>query len=180
MARIRAALLLGVYLALGVLATPGLDYAGEAPSPRDPPPAFPALTDTLRAVNRSFRGPLARLLHPLEEPLRLDEDWALFATGPEEREELGIRVDGRELDRSTGELAALRDRRVRPLVDGWIDGHEAPMDDALVRWLCDALHDRHPEATRVDLEARWGNFEGGPARATRTATCTWGSPGVDP
>lgn len=180
MRHLRAALVLAVYVAMGVLATPGLDYVGEAPSPGEPPPPFPGVTAALRAFNHAVRGPVARALHPLEVPLRLEEDWSLFATGPEQHEELVIRVDGKEVDRSTEGLAALRDRRVRPLVDGWIDDHAAPTDDAFLRWLCDDLHARHPDAARVDLEARWSDLGGGPARTVRTATCTWGPPGAGP
>lgn len=189
MENFRAVCLLLVYAALGVLATPGFDAPGawttEAGEVEVRATRAAPLADVIVAAasfNRAIRLPLVRALQPLEVPLALEQSWALFASGPARFETLSIRVDGDEVYRTQrpGRWSApeLRERRVRPLVDNWVDGAASTTDGPLVWWLCGKVSAAFPDGETIEILGLWGPFPGDELKMTRSATCRVVSTGL--
>lgn len=169
------ALLLGVvYLVLGVLGTPGLDFL----KPRDL--VTPAQQAELHAelgspwaelgilaaqINRGVRLPLESRLAPIQRPFRISQSWALYRDGPNRVRRLEVWVDGtlrhRSADPAYDWLAPqLRNRRVRPMVESTAMAQDAQNWQGLTRYIARCAARDFPGAQQVELRAMAGNFPG--------------------
>ncbi len=175
----RAVALAAVWGLLFVLATPGFDAmpahalesAGdraklEARLPRWVHPFAYGLV----AFNREVRQPLAEALIPLQQPLRVRQDWSLYLDGPNECHRLEVDIDGVLVHRTKDaaypwRAALLRAPPIRPIVDGVAGKPDGGANwRGLVRLVAQEAVKDDPDAQWVELRAMWGAF---PACVTR-------------
>lgn len=137
--------------AMFVLATPGVDSFDDGPVPDD----ANAWEAFWWRVNAAVRMPVVRALQPLQPPLRLNQSWSLYPSGPNKVRRMEIRVDGalvyRSNDRDADWLApVLRYRRVRPVVASTCL-ERSRNDTELVRYLVRRARADFPGATEVEV-----------------------------
>ncbi len=170
----RAAALLLVFVILGVLGTPGLDFLGEQnlqkPSKREQflnrfGPAWGAVGLGIFDLDRTLRQPLVRMFEPVQRPFRVSQSWSLYRDGPSRVMRMEIQVDGRTVYRSVDDeytwmQEIFRNRRVRPMVETTVMEVDAPNRLGLSRFIRQRAQQDFPGTTRVDILALWGPFPG--------------------
>ena len=159
---LRAGLLLLVGAAIFVLATPGLESLPRSPSELDAaaddfPPALISLARGAMWVELHGRRPLEEALTPLQRPLRLEQSWSLYGSGPRAARRLLIRIDGVLVHR-TGDpdhawlAQQLRHRRLRPMVETLVTKRAPANRDGLERFILTRARSAWPSAKRVTLQ----------------------------
>lgn len=170
----QALLILGVYLVLGTLGTPGLDFLkpNDLRHPKDQA-ALRAQVGSPWAdlgigvawLNRTVRLPLAERFAPIQKPFRISQSWALYRDGPGKVRRLEVWVDGvlrhRSADPDYPWLAPqLRNRRVRPMVESTTMKANSPNWEGLARYITRQALAEDPGVQRVELVATEGPFPG--------------------
>lgn len=159
---VRAGLLLLVGAVIFVLSTPGLESLPQRPSTLEAeadafPPALNTLARGAMWVELHGRRPLEEALTPLQRPLRLEQSWSLYGSGPRLARRMLVRIDGVLVHR-TGDpehawlVRQLRHRRVRPMVETVVTKRAPANRAGLERFILTRALAAWPSAKRVTLQ----------------------------
>jgi hypothetical protein len=172
--QVRALVLLLVYAAILVLATPGLDFLGaqELTSERQvnllreqaPEPVVKLLVGVAE-FNRNYRLPLVEFLEPLQKPFRIAQTWSLYRDGPGKVRRLEVRIDGEPVYRSgDAELdwlaPQLESRRIRPVAETTTRLRQSRNWWGLTRLVVQSARRDFPQTEKVEIVALSGSFPG--------------------
>ena len=159
----------GFMLTMGM---PGMDFMGDDYDDAESRaeileehPVWGRVVITLHTINRDLRRPVMRVLQPLEQPLRITQDWNLFRDGPGRVRRLEIYVDETLRHRSadpefTWLNAQLRNRHIRPLCEKAAREGDAVDWPGLVRFVAARARAEFPDAREVWVLASSSRFPG--------------------
>ncbi|MFT5680286.1 MAG: hypothetical protein ACI8RZ_001192 [Myxococcota bacterium] len=174
MNRLRAVLLAVATFVLLVLATPGIDSLGlDRISQKDREAALedgvPEVVLSGLSVFGAVRRPLLRLFTPLEHPLRIEQSWGLYGSGPERVRRMEILLDEELVYRTEDSEhdwrePMFRNRRLRPMVDTVSRKPDAENRDALMWLISDRAAADHSDLSRVEVRFTVAKFPGSDAR----------------
>ena len=174
MKQVRALVLLLVYAAMLVLATPGLDFVGvqdlsterqvDLLREQAPEPVVQLLVG-IAEFNRNYRRPLVEFLEPIQKPFRIAQTWNLYRDGPGKVRRLEIRVDGEAVYRSGDDdldwlSPQLESRRIRPVAETTVRLRQSRNWWGLTRLVVQEARRDFPETEEVVLVALSGAFPG--------------------
>ena len=163
-----------VAAAMGILATPGLDFI----------PANALGSERARALveerggatglqvarwidgfNRRARLPLVHLLEPIQKPFRIAQTWNLYRDGPRRVRRMEIQVDGDPVYRTGDPVLRwlgpqLASRKIRPVLETTTRSRRSRNWKGLSRFIVERARQDNPQAERVDLLFLVGEFPG--------------------
>lgn len=185
--QVRAGILLLVYVGVFTLSAPGMDSLPDTRAQLDRaltdyPAPLRGLASAAMAIELSARRPLEEALSPLQRPLRLAQEWALYGAGPAAAHRMEIRVDSvlvhRTQDPEHDWLSLqLRHRRIRPMVETVVMKPAPENRPGLERYILAQARDRWPEAQEVTLQFTKTPYHGEEAiyrvRAARAPGWAW-------
>jgi len=159
--KLRAGALLFTYISLFVLATPGLE---SLPSSRqeleetrdDFPGSLFAITEAAMWVEENFRGPLVDVMTPIQRPLRLEQSWALYGSGPHSALRMEIVIDSTLVYRTQDPehrwlTPQLQHRRIRPMLSSMVTKKNPDNRVGLERFILTQAQAEWPAAEAVEL-----------------------------
>jgi hypothetical protein len=163
-----------VMAAMGILATPGLDFI---PSNALGSERARALVEErggatglqvarwVDGFNRRARMPLVHLLEPIQKPFRIAQTWNLYRDGPSRVRRMEIQVDGDPVYR-TGDPALqwlgpqLASRKMRPVLETTTRSRRSRNWKGLSRFVVEQARQAHPQAEKVEMLFLVGDFPG--------------------
>lgn len=170
----RAGILLLVYACILVLSGPGLRSLPDSPEEAErlmagSPAPLVSLAKGLVLAETVVREPLADRIGPVQRPLRLAQEWALYGAGPAAVHRMEIRVDGllvhRTQDPEHDWLAwPLRHRRIRPMVESVVMKPAPENRPGLERYILTQARAQWPAAQEVSLQFVKTPYHGEPTR----------------
>lgn len=142
---LRAAIVLFVFVATAILATPGLDglqassLRSEAARAKARRTWYGWWSIAGADFNRAVRLPVVKVIEPLQRPLRIAQAWSLYGGGPGRVKRLEIEIDGvlrhRSKDPAHDWLAStLTYRKIRPIVSA-ICGKRSRNTDQMLQFV---------------------------------------------
>jgi hypothetical protein len=190
--RLRAILLALTWAALFVLATPGMDAIdpkklrserGQRRIERRYGATVAQLAGDLAWAQVELRRPVERLLNPIQRPLRISQEWALYGDGPDVVRRMEIRLDGALRHRSgdpryTWLNEQLRCRRLRPMVESAVRKDDATNRVGLASYVAERAWEDFPGTRVVELVASASPYPGDQPRYTHALRVT--GPGQKP
>jgi hypothetical protein len=163
-----------VAVAMGILATPGLDFipsnALASERARDlvverGGAAGLQMAQWIEGFNRRARMPLVHLLEPIQKPFRIAQTWNLYRDGPGRVRRMEIQVDGVPVFR-TGDAALqwlgpqLASRKIRPVLETTTRSRRSRNWKGISRFVVERARADHPQAKKVELLFLVGDFPG--------------------
>ena len=169
MSQLRAALLAVIYVSLFILATPGLDSLGldrltdksrQQAIEEGVPAVLLDLTDRLT----NLRRPLLKKLTPLQRPLRIEQSWGLYGSGPARVRRMEVLLDGVLVYRSGSSEhdwmePVFRNRRLRPMLDTVSRKPNAENRNALM-WLIADRAAADPDLEEIEVRFTVARYPG--------------------
>jgi hypothetical protein len=163
-----------VVAAMGILATPGLDFipakALGSERARDLVEERGGATGLrvahwVNGFNQRARMPLVHLLEPIQKPFRIAQTWNLYRDGPRRVRRMEIQVDGDPVYR-TGDPALqwlgpqLASRKIRPVLETTTRARRSRNWKGISRFIVERARQDHPQAKKVELLFLVGDFPG--------------------
>lgn len=171
MSQLRAMLIGSVYVVLFILSMPGIDSFGLTEAKRKqvleygvPAVFLDALVGLVEA-----RRPVLKLLTPLQRPLRIEQSWGLYGSGPNRVRRMEVWLDDalayRSGDRDHDWLEpTFRNRRLRPVVETAASKANTRNRVALLALIAERATASDPELTRIEVRFTVGRFPGTESR----------------
>ncbi len=171
---LRAALVGCVAVAMGILATPGLDFipSNALKSQRDRDrveervgAAGMRVAEGVYGFNRRIRMPLVRLLEPIQKPFRIAQTWNLYRDGPRRVRRMEIQVDGVPVYRTGDPVLQwlgpqLGSRKIRPVLETTTRSRRSRNWKGISRYIVEKAREDYPQAEEVALLFLVGDFPG--------------------